>query len=103
MFHVGQKVVCVEDGLLPGSHPNAKWIPGEAIVRGQRYTVSSVHKHKEHTVLWLEEVRRADVARATYGPLVGYDALRFRPVQTRPTSIEIFERIRDQVTKKENV
>lgn len=68
-FHVGQKVVCVQDGFL--SQINS----GLAI-----YTVSSVFMDLGVWHITLLEI-----------PTAGECAIRFRPVVTRKTDISIFK------------
>lgn len=92
-FHVGQKVVCVDDRSKKQAIKWFEAFPEEAVIAGRIYTIKSVHLDglgKE--VLWLEEVSRAELSRRLYGdPMIGYGSWRFRPVVTRKTDISILE------------
>lgn len=89
-FHVGQKVVCVNNGNSLNT-PNAKWRDGERPAIGAVYTVRSIHLHEiGGQTLWLNEICRCDEAVREYGPSVGYGSYRFRPVIERKTDISIF-------------
>jgi hypothetical protein len=92
MFHVGQKVVCVNDS----SYAVLGWFPGEGLKKWAVYTV-----------------RGTGVA-IDGGPGVGlneliltggakdqdlyYMASRFRPITERKTDISVFTEILDKVT-----
>lgn len=85
-FKAGDAVVCIN----AKNHPGYRWDSGEAPVEGQIYTIDRVFVDGEGAIVMaLIELPRADLH---YGP-AGYDVKRFRPVQTRKTSIEIFNRI----------
>lgn len=73
-FRVGQKVVCVNDGLvfLLGT-PDLK--------RGQIYTVRKVYMNTGDLMLRLENVSS------------GWVATRFRPIVERNTDITVFTEI----------
>lgn len=76
MFHVGQKVVCVDDG-------GYKYLKLNSI-----YVVEKVFKSKEcgdSFMLWLVGV--ADENKPRFG---GYYATRFRPLVEKKTDISIF-------------
>lgn len=92
-FHVGQKVVCVNAGLLPGQPPYTEWDEGEALVEGKIYTVRRCFVEDGRLILWLDEVARSRRARLAWGNNVGYGACRFRPLIELKTDISIFKRI----------
>ena len=94
MFRVGQKVVCINAGLLPGWRCFDGWLDNDAPTEGAIYTVTSVHAdHDGDMVLHLAEIRRGPIARREWGEAVGYGIARFRPVVERKTSIEIFQKM----------
>lgn len=101
MFHVGQKVVCINDG--PSSFtPNAVWRDGEKIVKGIIYTVRRSHFFEGIPCLWLNEVTRSNAARTRWGDDVGYGQWRFRPLIERKTDIgfAILKKICDDTDTK---
>lgn len=83
MFRVGQKVVCVDASKR---HLNGRWTR-DIPVEGRVYTVSgnTIVKGAPGVLLW--EIRN-DVEF-----LGSYDATRFRPIVSRPTSIEFAHEI----------
>lgn len=94
IFRVGQKVVCVNAGVIPGREADTScgWARGEQIVEGSVYTVRSVHTDDYgHPVLWLDEVSRHPHARRAYGASIGYHQDRFRPAVDKKTDISIFK------------
>lgn len=91
-FYTGQKVVCARehkdtwgDRWYAWRHPP----PGDDIEVGKTYTVSAVHAHEDGKYsieLW-----------EVYSPAdewwcAGFKAELFRPLTSRPTSIEIFRK-----------
>jgi hypothetical protein len=94
MFHVGQKVVCVDefDFIEPDEVPP---------VKGHVYTIRGMTDKGEGLFIVLEEIvnlpRQYDEGFAE----AEFDAECFRPVRT--TSIEIFERMLTQLPNKETV
>lgn len=105
-FRVGQKVVCIDARPKPGYY----WASGEALVKGQVYTVLSVHTDDEnYLALWLVEVSRCEGAIAEHGPKAGYDIRRFRPIvkPKRSASTEvgmtILHKIRMGIREPEDV
>lgn len=99
MFYPGQKVVCVDSGARGDRDP---FLPGEAIVEGQVYTVLRSYIWNDPLAgfqpckcCWLFEVRRCEGAVDTFGPDVGYGQDRFRPLVSRPTDISIFTSLLD--------
>ena len=89
MFRIGMKVVCVDDA-------NPWSLRGETIPRrGEIYTVRAINPWAQPAppCIFLEEIVNAprDYQRG-YGELA-FLARRFRPLVTRKTSIEIFERM----------
>lgn len=100
-FHVGQKVVCIND---KPREPNTRWFGGEAPVVGQTYTIKRVYVFNGCPSVWLEEVARHQRSLAIHGTDVGYGAYRFRPVIERKTSIDIFTAmLTPSPTKREHV
>jgi hypothetical protein len=98
MFHVGQMVVCVNDDF------SRIILRGEELpVKGRVYTVRAISMHVGGLGILLHEIVNKPRHYYTSIGECWFRASRFRPAQTRPTSIEIFDRIRDQVTKKETV
>ncbi len=90
-FHVGQKVVCVDDEW---KDVNWKYIPSRP-VRGQVYTVRSVHITERtdgpEVSMLLNEITNPIVAWPKIGKSEGdFPAYRFRPVIERKTDISIF-------------
>lgn len=93
-FQVGQRVVCVHDD----SHPTeplgmGKWIPSEAIRKGEIYTITSIYDFRGFMCFQLAEVSRAILSRLEYGEKVGYGAWRFRPLEEKKYDISIFNEI----------
>lgn len=87
-WHVGMKVVCVDDAPTFGHHLLAK---------GHVYTIASIGHAtgifkdrcvRNELVVALEEVRA--ICRDGTPHDSGFAASRFRPVQTRKTDISIF-------------
>ena len=89
MFRVGQKVVCV-DGKFPISHPCDP-------VEGEIYTVSGVGPFNGFDCVTLFEV----------DPPIDFHpwlkASRFRPIVSRPTSIEFAHEILRKATRTDEV
>lgn len=97
MFHVGQKVVCVDDDFFVGPHPDLK--------QGQVYEILRIHKDRD--LLGPSIGRHGDCGLSF--DLVGvrekyvwpcnvcftdsFGATRFRPVAQKPTDISIFKAI----------
>lgn len=92
MFHVGQKVVCIDaDGPTFEGVPHVHWRPSEKIVNGTIYTVRKVYVDSRGApCLWLNEVQRSPESQSRFGPTVGYGQHRFRPLAERKTDISIF-------------
>lgn len=100
-FRVGQKVVCVDDGIKPDWPAylrNAEW-RGDAPVVGQVYTIIRIIASNDGDVLHLAEIRRSDTARLEWGYDVGYGAWRFRPIVERKTDISFAHEILRKATK----
>jgi hypothetical protein len=76
MFHVGQKVVCVDDEPRVDRHPTL-------IHKGHIYTIHAVIETPLAIGVQLAEV-------APYADKVGWHIGRFRPVTERKTDISIF-------------
>jgi hypothetical protein len=95
-FHVGQKVVCVDDERRPyGSRvPRYK---GEACgakfpKKGSIYTIREVYISNKGTPgVILGEIDNFEASIALgFNKEIGFDADRFRPVTTHKTDISIF-------------
>ena len=89
-FHVGQKVVCVDDGS-PQPPPNPEF--------GGVYTISRIFMDGFDVMVDLVELPHA----GSEGFQPGYFAAAFRPVVPRKTSIKIFTDILKEVEAKEPV
>jgi hypothetical protein len=76
-FHVGQKVVCVDDTDQPAA---------PYVVRGRIYTISDMHEPRDGLGLYLEEVPCVE----TDDYWGSFKAERFRPIIERKTDISIF-------------
>ena len=85
-FRVGQKVVCVDDQDFPFHH--CKVFPQRGII----YTVRGINPadYRGPAHLWLEEIHNP---LTMSGEEYSFHIRRFRPLVTRKTSIEIFERM----------
>ena len=95
-FYPSQKVVCIEDGVLTND-PASYWMPGEEIYKFEIYTIRRYHEHSGRPTVWLEEVRRSDVAVSVFGPDVGYGAMRFRPLVSQNIEIPAYGKIKEKV------
>jgi hypothetical protein len=85
-FHVGQKVVCVDDTLR-----DRPFWRGQDLVKGKIYTIADVYLSFARKI---PAVRLAEIDNPIFPPSgrpYGYYAHRFRPVKT--TSIEQLERL----------
>ena len=89
MFKVGQRVECVDDD--PATYGSFRWNE-DAVCVGQVYTVRRCFVHEGLPTLWLDEIKRSEIARLIHGADVGYAASRFRPV----TDISIFTNMLNQ-------
>lgn len=94
-FHVGQRVVCVDDDFGPhSSHPKLSGVHWPQ--RGAVYTIRAMDfiaaSYGEGTVLWFHEITNPVVKFRDLPPMeVAFVAKFFRPVKT--TSIEIFRQM----------
>lgn len=100
-WHVGMKVVCVDDS--PAMEAGEV---RDRLVCGRIYTIREIGPEPRcvenprlaggwcEVNVWLNEVTRV-------GDL-GYAASRFRPVQERKTSIEVFTKLLHRVPAKED-
>lgn len=98
MFRVGQKVVCVDSRSRPGFRD---WRPGHQPKKGAIYTVRDV-------CLCLDGspgIRVTEIIRHGTVPVddLPYAAARFRPVVSRPTSIEFAHEILRTATRTDEV
>lgn len=95
-FHVGQKVVCVDD--VPPMKPGVIYLPWDhKIARGEVYVVRWIGDDRDETC-----VRLQGVYRNYYGADTPYFANRFRPVVERKTNISIFTEMLTPSTPKVN-
>ncbi|MGE0290387.1 MAG: hypothetical protein AB7I42_25070 [Bradyrhizobium sp.] len=90
-FHVGQKVVCVDD---QGHH--APWRPVstrglDGLKRGRVYTVRAVGRYHMVACIWLVEIERAVDAEHPHLGEPGYAPIRFRPLREKKTDISVFK------------
>lgn len=91
MFHVGQKVVCVDASNSPG----CTWGPRERPVEDAIYTVSEVGISEiGNPAIKLMELPR-DQKEWTW-----FRSNRFRPVVERKTDISVFTKILNDVKKR---
>lgn len=79
MFHVGQKVVCIDDHILPGE-------PGPYVIRNAVYTIRSINEEPPWITLLFFELPPVWVP----GWCTGYGIYAFRPLIERKTDISIF-------------
>jgi hypothetical protein len=102
MFHVGQKVVCVEDGTDSLTRFR-KWLhpypPCIEPIRGRIYTICNIRwredvPNRPYTIELLEAPSPAD----NYWS-AGWDSECFRPLTKRKTDISIFKKILDDAQK----
>jgi len=94
-LHVGQKVVLVDDSKGNVGLAREKCVSAGAVypVKGVVYTVREVFLSTPSNipVLLLHEIHNEVASRACgFEREAGFEASRFRPVATRPTSIAIF-------------
>ena len=105
MFRVGQKVVCVNAGVV-GSTPGdmAPWEPSEEVFEGRVYTVAGSFANPDtgEPMVRLYEVRRCISAIRSWGH-DGYYAIRFRPVTERKTDISFAHEILRKVSRNDRV
>lgn len=99
-WHVGMRVVCVDDGdghkYMRPRYVLAPDASLDGLTKGRIYTIRKVGPdyYDGDIVVWLKEIIRPPRGSigAKYGEC-GYAPARFRPVQERKTSIEIFQRM----------
>jgi hypothetical protein len=95
-FHVGQRVVCVDDDWdMPPRQDGIPWVDEPCrIKRGRVYTICHMYvcPLDGFLCLALSEVPRTPVgiAVALGVTQLGFRATRFRPIQTRKTDISCF-------------
>lgn len=85
-FHIGQKVVCVDDveqRCAKGDSP---------VKKGSIYTVREYYDFFGLRAIRIEEIMNANDR--------GYHASRFRPIVERKTDISVFTEILRKATKK---
>lgn len=97
-FHVGQKIVCVTD-----TYTDSGWmfVPNKP-KKGSVYTVRGITEMGRKNRIHLEEIISPVQQWAEGFYEVGFLPFRFRPVQERKTSIEIFTAMLNSQTRKEN-
>jgi hypothetical protein len=102
-FEVGQKIVCVnvdtngnKVNVSPAEHRYRGPLSG--LTLNAVYTVRSTFISPEtgDVCVRLQEIKRPTVN----GIELGYGAFRFRPVQKKATSIEIFQKILADVSRE---
>ena len=94
MFHVGQKVVCVDDG----GTPDRIWMRDAKPTVGAIYTVAETGVSHFYTRA-PNALRLCEIRNVWHGRDIGYDVSRFRPVH----SIQIFHDIANGVKQPEKV
>jgi hypothetical protein len=85
MFRVGQKVVCVHHHPIERRHAWARYPEKDAI-----YTIRGISPYKSKHLLLLHEISNGI---HECGIEYGFNAIHFRPIVSRPTSIAVFEEI----------
>lgn len=81
MFHVGQKVVCVDDTDYPMEHKlGAGYARG--LRKGAVYTIASIRSTPTNVFLRIAELDNN-----------GWSSVRFRPAVERKTDISIFKEL----------
>ena len=90
-FRVGQKVVCVKAGMLPGQE-RMIWDPGEELEEGKIYTIHSTFFSETFGIalVRLAETKRSARTKLKWGH-DGYGAMRFRPAVERKTDISVLQ------------
>lgn len=97
MFHVGQKVVCIDDTNF--THKNV----GDTVMAGRIYVIRGFDRYVRKSVrgIYLNGVYcRARRGGRGNGEELSWKPYRFKPLTERKTDISVFERIRDGVTRK---
>lgn len=96
MFHVGQKVVCVDD-----KNWRARFFMEKLPIQGEVYTIRGFFEALDGLRIWLEEIKNEKHHYADHGFMESPFLLRrFRPVHK--TDISIFTAMLNPITKKEN-
>lgn len=94
MFHVGQRVVCVD-----ASPSLIEWASDDDIpVVGNVYTITRIFLLKSGLAFDLVEIHRGAIAAWVWNGMVGYGAYRFRPIISRKTDISFAHEILRTVT-----
>lgn len=100
-FHVGQKVVCIDDHFENGHFFGCDILPKKGVV----YTIREIECFNsakgETTVLRLNEIINAVMPYAVGDVECGFIVRRFRPVVSRPTSIAVFKAMLTPSKQKE--
>lgn len=94
MFHVGQKVVCVD------ASANKKYLPPgycisdpdlDGLAKGRIYIIRGIIFIRRVPCVFLEEIIRE--VEPAFGFEAPYSAARFRPIVERKTDISIFTKM----------
>lgn len=88
-FYVGQKVVCVRGGHIPGRGYHTESVP----VRGGVYTVRGLDTERldGHLGLYLEEIRNPELDYADGFGEASFMEVRFRPLDDLEQQLERIE------------
>lgn len=93
-WQVGDKIVCIDDELHD-RYMRPGWVSFgdlDGLTAGRVYTIRRIGVDPGALMcVWLVEIIRPPLFSGD--PETGYAVQRFRPVQTRKTSIAIFERM----------
>jgi hypothetical protein len=108
MFHVGQKIVCVDDlDDISLAEKLGLFIVGDldGLTKGAIYTIRALITDPVTGVYCarLHEIHRQPMPYRGGTFEVGFRITRFRPVVEKKTDISIFTRILDDVSKRETV
>jgi len=90
MFHLGQKVVCIDDKI---PEPVASWDTLNGLTKGNIYTIRWIGmykstRHELHLCIRVEEIFRKPLD--YYGIETPFNANRFKPLIEKKTDISIF-------------
>jgi hypothetical protein len=87
MFHVGQKVCCVNE---PCASQKAKWPGSNWPAKGAVYKIRAINVWPAQTLLRLEEVDNRHFEGVLSAIEPGFPSEHFRPIVERKTDISIF-------------
>lgn len=88
-FHVGQKVVCVDD--RPGGYKTLDSRTGPAVIKGEIYVISGLLPGRIDHTLGLEN--QTLVAIDPFGNWFGYGQWRFKPLEEKSDPISLLRAI----------